>query len=164
MKNFLKITLFLLFSGACFQSNAQTISAEDQKGIVACYNGFMAAFEKLDPSGLPALLTENAVHIIPDGRILRGRDAVVQGMAGFMEFLKTQPKPDRQEIKNENWESQYLAPDVILTTYTENASYFYGDKVKAEKTTTTVIMRKVKGAWQAELIGLTPVMDTPPNK
>ena len=73
MSNFIRIAAVLLLTALCANANAQTISATDQKGIEACYNGFMAASEKLDASNLGSLLTENAEHIIPNGAIIRGQ-------------------------------------------------------------------------------------------
>lgn len=159
MSNFIRIAAVLLLTALCANANAQTISATDQKGIEACYNGFMAAFEKLDASNLGSLLTENAEHIIPNGAIIRGRDNVVAAMKGYMEFLKTQPKPDNVEIKNLGMQSRYLASDVILSTYTEETSTTVAGKTNVEKLTNAIIMRKVNGQWLAELISLTPVVE-----
>ena len=164
MKNFffkaLALCSFVLLSQAV---QAQAISAEDQKGIDACYNDFMAAFEKMDAAAIEALLTENAEQITPDGNITRGRANVVANIKGYMEFLKSQPKPDKQETKNLGMQNRYLAPDLVLSTYTEENTLTFGNQTKVEKTTTAVLLKKSKGKWLAELITLTPVVTMPGN-
>ena len=162
MKNFFfDLFAFCAFALLAQTAHAQVISPADQKGIEACYNGFMAAFEKMDPTGVGALLTENAEHIIPNGEIVRGRANVVASMAGFMEFLKTHPKPDHAAQKNLNWQSRYVAPDVILSTYTEETTQQFGDKTTVEKLTTAIVLRKIGDKWLADLISLTPVVAMP---
>ncbi len=162
MKNIL-FKLFTLCAFAFFSQNlqAQAISAADQKGIEECYNVFRSAFEKLDASSIGPWLTENAEQILPNGEIIRGRANIVANMAGFMGFLKTQPKPDRTEIKNANAQTRYLAPDLILYTYTEESTQHFGDKSNTEKMTNAVLLRKVGGKWLAELIALTPMVEMP---
>lgn len=163
----MKNTILSFFSFCAFALltqtiHAQGISAADQKGVDACYNGFMAAFEKLDATNLGALLTENAEHITPDGNITRGRANVVAMMAGFMEFLKSQPKPDKATIKNVSSQGRYLADNIVLWTYTEENTMQFGSETKVEKTTTAVVLKKVNGQWLADLIALTPVVQMPP--
>lgn len=162
MKNFLFI-LFAFCTLAPFTQSlqAQTISPSDQKGIEACYTSIMSAFEKLDASGIGPWLTENAEQITPEGNITRGRVNVVANMAAYMEFLKTQPKPDKFETKNLGWQSRYLAPDVILATYTEQNTLSFGAQIKTEKTTTAVVLKKTNDKWLADLIALTPVIEMP---
>ncbi len=162
MKNSV-LNCFIFCAFALFTQNiqAQTISAADQAGITACYNAFMAAFEKLDAAAIGPLLTENAEQIIPTGEIVRGRANIVASMEGYMAFLKTQPKPDRMETKNVAQQNRYLSTDLILTTYTEESTLYFGDKSRTEKMTTSVIMRKINGKWLADLITLTPVMAMP---
>jgi len=140
---------------------AQTISDADQKGIMACYNEFSAAFGKMDMAGIEALLTENADQITPDGSITRGRTSVVANMKGYMEFLKGLPKPDKFETKLLGMQSRYLAPGSILTTYTEEKSISFGSQTKVEKTTTAVVLKKMNDKWLVDLIALTPVVSNP---
>lgn len=162
MKNFMfNLLAFCAFAMLAQTLQAQTISAADQKGIEACYSGFMAAFEKMDVSGIEALLTENAEQITPDGSITRGRANVVANIKGYMEFLKSQPKPDKYETKNLGWQNRYLAPDVILATYTEENTLSFGNQTKVEKTTNAVVLKKSNGKWLADLIALTPVVTMP---
>jgi len=145
---------FLLFAQSL---QAQSVSAADQKGIEECYNVFMTAFEKLDASGIAPWLTENSEQVLPTGEIIRGRANIVASMAGYMQFLKTQPKPDRTETKNLNTQSRYLAPDLILYTYTEESTQHFGDKSNTEKMTNAILLRKMSGKWLIELISLTPI-------
>lgn len=140
---------------------AQSITPADQKGIETCYSSFMTAFDKLDVSGLGAWLTENAEHIIPTGEIIRGRDNIVRSMAGYMEYLKTQPKPDRMDRKNVNMQSRYLAPGFIMSTYVAENTMTFGAKSVVDKTTTTVVFQKTGDKWLVELIALTPVVERP---
>jgi ketosteroid isomerase-like protein len=161
MSKFLKTAALLLLTALCANTQAQTISEADQKGVEACYNGFVTAFEKLDPSGLGALLTENAEQIVPNGEITRGRNNVVASMAGYMEYLKTLPKPDAYDQKNVNWQSRYVTKDVIVSTYTEETTIQMGGKTTVEKQTNTIVLKKVGAQWLADLIAMTPVVDMP---
>ena len=162
MKNiFFNLLACCAFALLAQNLQAQAISAADQKGIEECYNAFIAAFEKMDAAATGPWLTENAEQIVPTGEIIRGRANIVASMAGFMGFLKTQPKPDRTETKNVNSQSRYLAPDLILYTYTEESTQHFGDKSNTEKTSTSVLLRKVNSKWLAELIALTPVSAMP---
>ena len=161
MSKFLKTAALLLLTALCANTQAQTISEADQKGIEACYNGFLTAFQKLDASGLGILLTENAEQIAPDGQIIRGRNNVVAAMAGYMEYLKTMPKPEKYEQKNLGWQSRYVTKDVILSTYTEETTLQIGGKTTVEKLTHSIVLKKTDNQWLAELIAMTPVVEMP---
>ena len=162
MKN-IHLTLLTCCTFAFFSQTlqAQTISDADQKGIMTCYNNFTAAIEKMDIAAIEALLTENAEQITPDGNITRGRTNVVANMKGYMEFLKGLPKPDKFETKLLGMQSRYLAPNVILSTYTEENTLSFGSQTKVEKTTTAVVLKKLNDKWLADLITLTPVVKMP---
>ena len=157
MFKFFKFATLVLACSFAHSLSAQAISAADQKGIEECYNAFMAAFEKMDAAAIAPWLAENAEQITPEGNITRGRANVVANMAGYMAFLKSQPKPDKMEQKNVNTQTRYLSTDLILYTYTEEATVHFGDKANTQKTTTAVLLRKTGGKWLAELITLTPV-------
>jgi ketosteroid isomerase-like protein len=162
MKNFF-FKLFTLSVFVIFTQNlqAQTISAADQKGIEACYNAFQSVFTKMDVTGIEAWLTEQAVQITPDGKITRGRANVVANMAGYLEYLKSQPKPEKMEVKNINWQNHYVAPDVILATYTEETTLQLSGQNRVEKMTQAIVLKKSNGVWQADLITLIPMVKTP---
>jgi uncharacterized protein (TIGR02246 family) len=147
----------------CFALNlrAQTISTADQQGIETTYNAFMAAFEHLDAAAMGPLFTENAEVISPMGEITRGRDNLVVMYTGLFNYFKSLPKPNRSERQNTNWQSRYLAPDLIVATYTEASTSYFGEKKNTEKLTQTVLLRKTGGNWLAELITLTPVVAMP---
>jgi len=161
MYNFLKSAALLL--SVCFAQNlsAQAISDADQKGIEACYNAFMTAFEKMDASGLDSWLTENAEQITPLGEVVRGRANLLTNYQNMFAFFKSQPKPDRYERKTSDWSNRYLATDLILATYASEEITQYGDKTNSEKMSVAVLLRKKDGKWAAELITLTPVQPMP---
>jgi ketosteroid isomerase-like protein len=156
--NLLACCTFVFFTQTL---QAQSISDADQKGIMANYNGFSAAFGKMDMAGIEALLTENVDQITPNGSITRGRSSVVANMKGYMEFLKGLPKPDKVEVKLIGMQSRYLAPGLILATYTEEKSISFGSQTKVEKTTTAVVLKKTNDKWLLDLIALTPVVSGP---
>lgn len=128
---------------------------------MACYNGFSAAFAKMDIAGIEALLTESAEQITPEGNITRGRTNVLANMKGYLDFLKGLPKPDKVDTKLIGMQSRYLAPGLILTTYTEENILSFGSQAKVEKTTTAVVLRKMNDKWLVDLIALTPVVNGP---
>lgn len=162
MSNFLKISaLFFLFSCSL---NAQTpISAADQKGIEECYNAFMSAFDKTDASTLGPWFTENAEHISPMGDLVRGRTNLVTYYGNLFNFFKSQPKADKTERNNTNFQSRYLSTDLILSTYTSEDIRYFGDKKESSKMSASALLRKTGGKWLAELIVLTPVAPMPPQ-
>lgn len=158
MSNISKLAALLLC--CCFTLNlrAQTISTADQQGIETTYHAFMAAVEHLDATAMGPLFTENAEVVNPRGEIVRGRDNLVVMYTGLFNYFKSLPKPDRSERLNTGWLSRYLAPDLILTSYTEESTSYFGEKKNTEKLTQTVVLRKTGGKWLAELITLTPVV------
>jgi len=160
MSSFLKTAALLLTLSFALNLNAQ-ISAADQKGIEECYNAFMAAFDKLDATAIGPLFTENAEHISPMGEVIRGRANLVTFYTNLFAFFKSQPKPDKTETVNTAWQNRYLAADLILATYTSTDTHHFGDKVKEDKMTVAVLLRKTGGKWLAELVTLTPVMAMP---
>lgn len=161
MSTFLKTAALLLVISFAQNLNAQTISAADQKGVEECYNAFMNAFDKMDASSLGSWLTENAEHISPLGEVVRGRANLVTYFNNLFAFFKNQPKPDKMERNNTNWQNRYLASDLILATYvSEDVSYF-GDKKESQKMSVSVLLRKKDSRWLAELITLTPVAPVP---
>ena len=161
MSNISKLAALLLC--CCFTQNlrAQSISTADQQGIEATYHAFMAAFEHLDAAAMGPLFTENAEVVSPMGEITRGRDNLVVMYTGLFNYFKSLPKPDRSEQQNTAWQSRYLAPDLILASYTEESTSYFGEKKKTEKMAQTVVLRKTGGKWLAELITLTPVISQP---
>lgn len=159
MKNIL-FALLALFCGVASPLNAQ-VSAADENGIRACYNAFQAAMEKGDFATIGNLLTENAEQIIPNGEIVRGRAKIVGSMKGYLEFMKTLPKPDRQETNLLDWQNRYLAPDLIMATYHETTTLHFGAQTKTENMANAVLLRKVNGQWLVELVALTPVVPMP---
>lgn len=160
MSNILKMTALLL--AFCFAQNLQAqVSDADKKGIEECYNAFEAAFEKSDASTLGTWMTDNVEHISPLGEIVRGRANLVTYFTNLFAFLKTQPKPDKTESKNLNWQSRYLASDLILASYTTETTTHFGDKTQVEKMSFSVLLRKKDNKWLTELITLTPVTPMP---
>jgi len=155
MKNFLIsfILLALSFGSAC----AQGLSAADQKAIDETMALGETAFQKMDISILTPLMSENVEQIVPDGTIVRGKANVSAGIGAYMSYLKTQPKPDRNESKKTSEQYRYLSPDLVLATYTSINTSYFGDKTKVEKMSEAMILRKTNGKWLTELIALTPI-------
>jgi len=153
MKNiFFTLSFVALSLGS---ASAQNISAADQKGIEEVFAFMSSAFDKGDASGLASILSENAEQIIPTGEIIRGRANIVAGLTGYIAYLKSQPKADRFENKKINQQYRYLTPDYVVTTYIDENTSYFGDKIKVEKTTTSLLMHKVGGKWLTELVCLT---------
>lgn len=156
MSNFLKTSVLLLALACAAGLQAQQISAEDQKGIEACYNGFMTAFDKMDASAFNGLFTENADHIDPTGTLVHGRSNLVAYFGKWFEMLKSMPKPDRVERNDSVWNNRYLASDLILATYNSDETLYFGDQKQVQSTAIAVLLRKQNGKWLAELVSVTP--------
>jgi ketosteroid isomerase-like protein len=161
MSNISKMAALLLSCFFALNLPAQTISDADQKGIEATYQSFMTAFEQMDAASMGPLFTENAVLVNPLGEIVRGRANLITSYTGLFNYFKSQPKPDRYEVKNENWETHYLAKDQILVSYTEVSTSYFGATQNVEKLSQAVVLRKTGDKWLAELVSLTPVSAMP---
>lgn len=162
MSNLLK-TATLLLSFTCTLNLHAQVSETDQKGIEACYNAFMTAFQNMDGAAVGPLFTENAEHISPIGEIVRGRANLVTYYTNLFAFFKSQPKPDRTETNNKDWHNRYLAKDLILSTYTSHETHHFGDKVQEEIMSVAVLLRKQGDQWLADMVALTPVTPMPTN-
>jgi ketosteroid isomerase-like protein len=152
----LTLSLLALSLSSAF---AQTISAADKKAIDEMYANVAMAFEKSDPKLMEPFIAENAEQIIPTGEIIRGRANIVAGMAGYMGYLKSLPKPDRVEASHVNEQFRYLGTDLVLGTYTDITVKHFGDKTETEKMTNSIILRKVNGKWLTELIAIIPLAE-----
>ena len=89
------------------------------------------------------------------------RNNILTAFSQLFEFFKTQPKPEKFERKIENWQSRYLAPDLVLSTYTSIETVTVGGVARSEKSAVSVLLRKQNGAWLADLITLTPETPMP---
>jgi hypothetical protein len=153
MKNILFVSLLVALSSGSALS--QTISAADQKGIDEMFAAVTAAFDKGDATMMTSMLDENAQQIIPTGEIIRGRTTIIAGLTGYMAFLKSQPKPDRMESKRLNLQYRYLAPGIVLATYTDENTMYFGSKTTIEKTTNSLVTHNANGKWVTDLIDIT---------
>lgn len=160
MSNYLKTVSFLLALVSSLQVHAQ-LSAADQKGVEECYNGCMAAFEKSDATALCQWFAENAEHVSPMGEIVRGHDKLLPYYTHLFEWFKTMPQPDSSELKISNWQTRYLATDLVQATYTEENISHFGDKKQSNIFSYSLVLRKTKGKWLIELLTMTPVQPMP---
>ena len=163
MSNFSKLAALLLTCFFALHLTAQTVSDADRQGVEQTYASFMAAFDQLDAAAMGPLFTENAEVVSPMGDIVRGRANLVTMYTGLFGYFKSLPKPDRTERDILNRQSRYLANDLILVSYTEVSTSYYGEKQQVEKMTQSVLLRKTGDKWLAEQIALTPVVARPGN-
>ena len=161
MSNISKMAALLLTCLFALNLSAQTISDTDRQGIETTYKSFAAAFNQLDAAAMGPLFTENAEVITPMGEIVRGRANLVAMYTGLFNYFKSLPRPDRSEREILNRQEHYLAKDLILVSYTEVTTSFYGDKQQVDKMSQAILLRKTGDTWLAELVSLTPVMETP---
>ena len=161
MSNLLKTATLLLCFAFTQNLHAQTITAADQKGVDACYNAFVTAFDNMDASGLGPWFTENAEEINPLGELVRGRANLVTNYTNLFAYFKSQPKPDKVERNNTNQQSRYLASDLILFTYISEETLHFGDKKESNKMATSVLLRKKDNKWMVELLNVVPVTPMP---
>ena len=136
MTKFFKLATFCLlvalFSFPNLQAQSQ-LSATDEKDIQATYAAWMNAFEKMDASLIPRLLAENAVEVNPLGMITRGKSNLSTAYVQLFEYFKSLPKPNSREMKIENYESRYLAPNLVSVNYVSVTTNHFGAKTEVEK-------------------------------
>jgi ketosteroid isomerase-like protein len=161
MSNISKSAALLLACFFALNLHAQTISDADRQGIETTYKSFAAAFDQLDATAMGPLFTENAEVVTPRGEIVRGRASLVTMYTGLFNYFKSLPRPDRSEREILNRQEHYLAKDLILVSYTEVSTGYYGDKQRVDKMAQSILLRKNGDTWLAELVALTPVMEMP---
>jgi uncharacterized protein (TIGR02246 family) len=155
-----KITFFAaLFFAVCAATFAQTSS--DGKALAEVYNQAMKAFEKQDAQALTALFTNDAEHITPLGGIVRGKEALQASYVGLFKMFAQLPKPDRSTREVLNMKNRYITPDLLLSTYTEKTTSYFGTKANVEEMTSSVLLSKKGDKWLIESLTLTPVTPMP---
>lgn len=151
----------LLATMFSFNAHAQKVSDEDQKDIQKVYTAFTTAFEKQDAQAAASLYSDNGIHIDPTGKIVRGRKDLLAYHTQLFKLFSEMPKPDKTTHQDTNWDACYLAPGMILVTYTSEDVSFYGDKTRSDKFSLSVILKRIGNQWLAEQVTMTPVADMP---
>ncbi|MFN8290276.1 MAG: SgcJ/EcaC family oxidoreductase [Chitinophagaceae bacterium] len=154
MKQFI-IAALLLATTFCQQANAQ-LSDADTKSTLALYEKITNAFTSGDAAALAASYTENGTHISPDGQIITGRAALQSFFEKLFSFFKTQPKPDKQETSQNNWNARYLSKDLVTITYNDEQVSHFGDKTDKTVFALNVILKRTKDGWLCEMVSMTP--------
>ncbi len=155
-----KITfLAALLFAVCSATFAQT--ASDDKAIAEVYNQAMKAIEKQDAQAMTALFTDNAEHITPIGSIVRGKEAVQANFVGLFKMFAQLPKPDRSTREVLNMKNRYITPELLLSTYTEKTTSYFGTKANVEEMTSSVLLSKKGDKWLIESLTLIPVTPMP---
>lgn len=154
MKQFI-IAALLLATTFCQQAHAQ-LSDADTKSTQALYEKITNAFSRGDAAAVAATYTENGTHISPDGQIITGRAALQSFFEKLFTFLQSQPKPDKQEASQNNWNARYLSKDLVTITYNDEQVSHYGDKTDKKVYALNVILKKTKEGWLCEQVSMTP--------
>lgn len=151
----------LLATMFSFNAHAQKVSEEDQKDIQKVYAAFTTAFEKQDAQATASLYSENGVHIDPTGKIIRGRKDLLAFHVQLFKLFSEMPKADKTTHQDSDWDSRYLAPGMILVTYTSQDVSYYGEKTRSDKFSMSVILKRTGNQWLAEQVAMTPVTEMP---
>lgn len=155
----LKGTLIALLIFSFFSAKAQTDS--DNKIIKEVYTQAMKAIESQDAKGLTNLFSETATHITPIGDIVRGKQALLNNYVEVFKMFAQMPKPDRFTSEVLNQENRYLTPELLLSTYTQKDTYFFGTEKKIEEMAHVVLLVKKNDKWLIESLSLTPKVEMP---
>lgn len=156
MKQILTTAALLLTTVFSFNAKAQ-ISEKDKDDIKKVYEAAATAFQKMDATALSNIFTDNGTHINPMGKITQGRSNLLSLYTNLFSYFKTQPRPDKSTTNLTNQEARYIAPGVILTTYTEETTNYSGDKASSEKYSFAILLVKKNGKWLCEQVTMTPV-------
>lgn len=155
----LKELLITLLIFSFFSAKAQTDT--DNKIINEVYTQAMKAFENQDAKGLTALFSETATHITPMGDIVRGKEVLLNNYVNLFKMFAQMPKPNRSTSEVLNQENRYLTPELLLSTYTQKDTHFFGTEKKVEEMTYVVLLAKKSGKWLIESLSITPKVEMP---
>lgn len=153
--------VLLLATMFSFNVHAQKVSDEDQKDIQKVYTAFTTAFEKQDAQAAASLYSENGIHIDPLGKIIRGRKDLLAYHVQLFKLFSEMPKADKTTHQDTDWNTRYLAPGMILVTYTSEDINYFGEKTRSDKFSMSVILKKTGDQWLAEQVAMTPVTEMP---
>lgn len=151
----------LLTTFLSFNVQAQKVSDEDLKDIQKVYAAFSASLAQQDAQAMTSLYAENGVHIDPTGKITRGRKDLLAFHTQLFSFFKSLPKPDKTTHQDSNWDYRYLAPGLIIVTYTSEDISYYSEKTRSDKFSMSIILKRTGDQWLAEQVAMTPVTDMP---
>lgn len=152
------LLLATLFS---FNARAQKVSDEDLNDIQKVYAAFTTAFEKQDAQAAASLYADNGIHIDPLGKIVRGRKDLLAYHVQLFKMFSEMPKADKTTHQDTDWNTRYLAPGMILVTYTSEDISYFGEKTRSDKFSMSVILKRTGNQWLAEEVTMTPVTDMP---
>jgi hypothetical protein len=113
----------------------------------------------MDANALTGVFTENGTHIDPMGKIMQGRSNLLSLYTNLFSYFKSLPKPDKSTTNVTNQDARYIAPGVILTTYTEETTNYIGDKTSSMKYSYAILIVKKNGKWLCEQVTMTPVIE-----
>lgn len=136
---------------------AQPLSKTDKADIEAQSSPWGKVFETWYAPALEPFFAENAEMVTPQGTIIRGRSQIIDMFSGLFQYFKTLPKADRTEKAEINKSERYLAPDVVLMTFVEESTSYFGTDKRVESMAHSIIFRKINGKWLAEHVTITPV-------
>lgn len=143
----------------CFFTTLTFANAQanfDDKAVAEVYNQAMKALQTQDAQALVALFTENADHINPIGDIVRGKEALLANYIGLFKMFAQMPKPARVESQVLNQKNRYLTPNILLSTYTQKDTSYFGKESRTEEMACSVLLVKKSGKWLIESLVLTP--------
>ncbi len=120
------------------------------KEIDGIYQRFQLAYEKLDAEMVAELYTDNALYLVPDNDVMRGRENIRKNFATFFEYNKNQGtnlniafRIVRRSVQGE------LGYDVGIYTL---KSIKEGKILGQDQGKFVVITRRIKnGTWKFEL-------------
>ena len=150
--------LFILFT---FTARAQKLSDYDQQDVEKVYADFTAAFQKLDAQAAVDLYTDNGLHIDPMGKIIRGHKELLAYHTNLFAYFKSLPKPDKTTHRDYDWNSRYVAPGLVMVSYTSEDINSFGDKIRRDKYSMAVLLKRVGDKWLADEVAMTPVAEVP---
>ena len=159
MSNISKSAALLLSCFCVISLSAQPLSKADKTDIDNSTEAWGKVFETWNAGALGPFFTDNAEVVTPRGEIVRGRDNLVTLYTGLFQYFSAQPKPDRTEVKKTSQNERYLTPDLVLVSFLDETTFFFGANKKVEKMAYSILWRKTKGKWLAEQVTLTPAGD-----
>lgn len=155
MSKFFQLAALLLLTTFCASLSAQTT---DEKAIYAVLEEGINAFEARDLERFSGIYSEKASFISPNGYIMQGKAAIKMRHA---ELFKTLPKADKSSHEYQSRNVHLLDADLAVLTADCKFSNVMGDKTENSQTAFSLVLRRTKGQWLAELVTLTPNVPTP---
>jgi uncharacterized protein (TIGR02246 family) len=147
-------SLFTLLVFIC--SYGLQAQSDDHKTFEAYLKKVYDAYESGQAESMWKYYTASASEITPDGHLSSGKDVLKAGWDEMMKVVDERPK-----FTYKLTTSRLITPEVALVTWDSNADIKIQGQQVGGPAACVAVLHKIKGKWQIEFDGMTPVLSMP---